>query len=129
MTSTATLTDRYVDAAMRTVPEAQRADLAAELRASIDDQIEARIEQGEQQGDAERAVLIELGDPDRLAAQYTDRPLWLVGPRYFAAIGIPRTVTRNLPWWPSIAVEADITDIFTQTPGPNAGERLQAAPR
>ena len=40
--TTANLTDRYVDAAMRTVPENQRGDLAAELRGSIDDQIEAR---------------------------------------------------------------------------------------
>ena len=42
MATTTSLTDRYVDAAMRTVPEKQRADLAAELRASIDDQIDAR---------------------------------------------------------------------------------------
>lgn len=85
--TTATLTDRYVDAAMRTVPENQRGDLAAELRGSIDDQIEARVADGEGYAAAERAVLIELGDPDKLAAQYTDRPLWLVGPRYF------------LDWW------------------------------
>jgi hypothetical protein len=82
-----TLTDRYVDAAMRTVPEAQRADLAAELRGSIDDQIEARIADGLAPETAERAVLTDLGDPDKLAAQYTDRPLWLIGPRYF------------LTWW------------------------------
>ena len=87
MTATVTLTDRYVDAAMRTVPEAQRADLAAELRASIDDQVEARVADGEAPETAERAVLTELGDPDKLAAGYTDRPLWLVGPRYF------------LMWW------------------------------
>lgn len=84
---TATLTDRYVDAAMRTVPEKQRADLAAELRASIDDDIDARLEQGEPRESAERAVLVELGDPDVLAARYTDRPLQLIGPRYF------------LDWW------------------------------
>ena len=46
MTAT-TLTDRYVDAAMRTVPEKQRDDLGTELRASIDDQIDARVENGE----------------------------------------------------------------------------------
>ncbi len=86
MTAT-TLTERYVDAATRSVPENQREDLAAELRASIDDQVEARVEQGESRADAERAVLTELGDPDKLAAQYTDRPLWLVGPRYY------------LTWW------------------------------
>ena len=85
--STTSLTDRYVDAAMRTVPENQRDDLAAELRASIDDQVEARVEQGDARDAAERAVLTDLGDPEKLAAQYTDRPLWLVGPRYY------------LTWW------------------------------
>ena len=28
-------------------------------------------------------MLIELGDPDKLAAGYTDRPLHLIGPRYY----------------------------------------------
>jgi hypothetical protein len=83
----ATLTDRYVDAAMRSVPEKQRDDLSAELRASIDDQIDARVDAGERHEAAERAVLTELGDPDKLAAGYLERPLWLVGPRY------------HLDWW------------------------------
>lgn len=85
MITTATLTDRYVDAATRSVPDAQRADLAAELRASIDDQIDARMHDGMPHADAERAVLTELGDPDALAAGYTDRPLFVVGPRYYLA--------------------------------------------
>lgn len=85
--NTTSLTDRYVDAAMRTVPEQQRQDLGAELRASIDDQIEARVGSGEPHDAAERAVLTELGDPDKLAAGYTDRQLWLIGPRYY------------LTWW------------------------------
>lgn len=80
---TITLTDRYVDAAMRTVPEKQRADLADELRASIADQIDARVDAGEPADDAERAVLTDLGDPDKLAAGYTGRLLWLIGPRYY----------------------------------------------
>jgi len=83
----ATLTDRYVDAAMRTVPDGQRADLAAELQASIADQVEARIATGEPGDRAERAVLTELGDPEKLAAGYTGRQLHLVGPRYY------------LDWW------------------------------
>lgn len=82
-----TLTERYIDAALRTVPEKQRADLGAELRASIADQIDARVEAGESQDAAETAVLTELGDPDKLAAGYTDRPLYLIGPKYF------------LVWW------------------------------
>ncbi|WP_404434384.1 permease prefix domain 1-containing protein [Microbacterium lacus] len=80
---TITLTDRYVAAAVRSVPENQREDLAAELRGSIADQIDARVEQGEAPDAAERAVLTDLGDPDKLAASYTDRPFWLIGPRYY----------------------------------------------
>ena len=87
MTEDTALTERYVGAAMRTVPEKQRADLGAELRTSIEDSIDARVEAGEARGDAERRVLTELGDPDKLAARYTDRPLQLIGPRYF------------LDWW------------------------------
>lgn len=78
-----TFTERYVDAAMRTVPEAQRADLSAELRAAIADQTEARAEAGENRESAERAVLESLGDPEKLAASYTDRTLHLIGPRYY----------------------------------------------
>ncbi|WP_345800174.1 permease prefix domain 1-containing protein [Microbacterium sp. AZCO] len=85
--TTATLTDRYIDAAMRSVPDKQRADLSAELRASIADQIDARVDAGEPAETAERDVLSELGDPDKLAAGYLERPLWLVGPRYY------------LDWW------------------------------
>lgn len=77
------LTDRYIDAVTRTVPDAQRADVAAELRASIADQLDARLEAGEDAGAAERAVLDGLGDPDRLAAGYADRPLHLIGPRFY----------------------------------------------
>lgn len=82
-----TLTERYVQAVTRTIPEAQRDDVAAELRASVADQLDARIESGEDAGPAERAVLSALGDPDKLAAEYVDRPLHLIGPRYY------------LEWW------------------------------
>ena len=83
MDTATTLTQRYLDAAMRTVPEGQRSDLAAELRTSIEDQIEARTEAGEDPAAAEQAVLENLGDPEKLAAGYTDRVLYLIGPRYF----------------------------------------------
>ncbi|GAA1915890.1 permease prefix domain 1-containing protein [Microbacterium aoyamense] len=83
----ATLTDRYVDAATRSVPENQRAEIAAELRERIADQLDARLEAGQPHDSAERAVLTELGDPDKLAAGYTDRKLYLIGPRYY------------LDWW------------------------------
>ncbi|WP_203137432.1 HAAS signaling domain-containing protein [Microbacterium sp. JZ31] len=77
------LLDRYVDAATRSVPPTSRDDIAAELRASIADQLEPRLEAGEPGDAAERSVLTELGDPAILAARYADRPLHLIGPAYY----------------------------------------------
>lgn len=79
----ANLTDRYVYAATRSVPDRQRQDVADELRASIRDQIDDRASAGEDPREAERAVLIELGDPDKLAAGFSDRPATLIGPRLY----------------------------------------------
>lgn len=84
MTTTHDLTERYIEAATRALPADQRADHADELRASIADQIDARIEAGESAADAERAELNALGDPARLAAGYAERPMHLIGPAVFA---------------------------------------------
>lgn len=84
-TSGDTLTDRYLAAVARSIPAAERGDATAELRASIEDQIDARRESGESEADAERAVLTGLGDPLALAASLSGRPLHLIGPRYYAA--------------------------------------------
>jgi hypothetical protein len=83
--SGATLTDRYVWAVVRALPESQRADVDRELRASITDALEARLEGGEDASQAERDILGDLGEPARLAARYADRPLHLVGPEYYLA--------------------------------------------
>ena len=82
-----TLTDRYVWAAARTLPEAQRAEFGRELRERIGDVIDARVDRGAAPADAEHAALVELGDPLQLASSYIDRPLQLIGPKYF------------LTWW------------------------------
>ena len=87
MTITATLTERYIGATIRSLRPETQADVRAELEASIADAVDARVEQGESPEDAERAVLTELGDPGILAAGYADRPLHLIGPRYY------------LTWW------------------------------
>lgn len=83
MTSTSTLTDRYVDATLRRLPSRQRPDIEKELRASIADAIDDRLAAGGDPGEAEHAVITELGDPARLAAGYADRPLHLVGPELY----------------------------------------------
>ncbi len=40
------------------------------------------------------------------------------------AVGLPRSLGRRLHWWPSVAVDVEIEAIFLQTPGPDAGRRL-----
>lgn len=82
---TTTLTDRYIQAAVSSLPAASHDDVRAELAGSIADAVEARVEQGETPADAERAALTELGDPAALAAGLADRPLFLVGPRHYLA--------------------------------------------
>ncbi len=80
---TSTLTDRYVVTLTRLLPARQRKDIERELRASIADAVDERLTGGEPQHNAERDVLADLGDPVLLAAQYTDRPTALIGPRYY----------------------------------------------
>lgn len=75
-----TLTDRYVWAVLKSLPEAKRSDIDRELRASIADDVDARVAAGETSESAERAVITELGEPMRLAAGYAGRPLALIGP-------------------------------------------------
>lgn len=82
-TTKASMTDRYVVAALKGVHADQRQDVAAELRGSIADAVDDRMAQGEAPDAAERAVLLGLGDPTRLAAEYSGRPLYLIGPAFY----------------------------------------------
>lgn len=75
-----TLTDRYVATTLRGIPTDKRGDIDRELRASITDAIDAQVESGADPARAEEAVLTELGDPARLAADYSGRTLHLIGP-------------------------------------------------
>ncbi|PZF89069.1 permease prefix domain 1-containing protein [Micromonospora deserti] len=79
------LTDRYLAATLRTVPAPRREEIAAELRASIEDMIDGRTSGGQDTAVAEREVLTELGNPAQLAARYADRRLQLIGPTYYLA--------------------------------------------
>jgi hypothetical protein len=77
------LTERYVAAVLRSIPAKQRDEIERELRASIADALES---------EDETAALTALGDPGRLAASYSDRPLHLIGPSvyldYRRALGV-----------------------------------------
>lgn len=78
-----TLTERYIEATVRRLPADAQDDVRRELDASIADAIEARTDRGEPRDDAERATLTEMGDPAALASGFADRPLHLIGPRFY----------------------------------------------
>lgn len=42
-------------------------------------------------------------------------------------VGFPRSITRRFVFWPAVGVTFTVRDIFVQTPGPDAGKRLEAA--
>jgi hypothetical protein len=77
------LVDRYVYTALRRVPQQQRSDIDRELRASIEDAIDARVEDGTPRDTAIESTLTELGDPDKLADSYANRPDYLISPELY----------------------------------------------
>ncbi|GAA2373561.1 hypothetical protein Cme02nite_02340 [Catellatospora methionotrophica] len=122
-----TLTDRYVETTLRRLPPRQRPDIERELRASIEDAVEARVAGGEDQSVAETAVLTELGDPARLAAGYADRPLYLIGPALF--VDYTRLLTVLLSSVvPIVAVIAAVVRVVDGAPfGTVLGSAISAA--
>lgn len=112
--TTTTLTDRYVSALTRLLPRRQRSDIERELRASVADAVDERLESGEQPLDAERAVLAGLGDPVLLAAQYTDRPTALIGPRHYGDYRRVMAILTTIG--PGIAVVVTVAQVLYAVP-------------
>jgi hypothetical protein len=79
-----TLTDRYIWTVTRHLPADTGPDVASELRGTIEDMVESRVEAGADLAEAEQEALTELGDPDALARQYGGRPGYLIGPGIYS---------------------------------------------
>jgi hypothetical protein len=92
------LVERYVAAVAARLPGDQRTDVADELRASILDSVEDRLDRDPEAGrDAVvRDVLLGLGDPVVLARGYTARPRQLVSPENYDT------------WWSLVVVIAAV---------------------
>lgn len=80
MTTRTTLTDRYVWTVTRHLPSDVGPDVAKELRGTIADAVDDKVEAGADPEAAEQQVLTDLGDPEALARQYGGRPSYLIGP-------------------------------------------------
>lgn len=74
----AELVERYIHQVGRHLPQKERAEIEAELRSQIQDQLEDRYGPSPTQADV-AAVLKELGDPRRIAASYGGEQ-YLIGP-------------------------------------------------
>lgn len=72
------LIDIYIQEITRRLPEKNREDIALELRSTIEDMLPDDYNE-----ENVKAVLEKLGSPVTLASGYRDRPMHLIGPRYF----------------------------------------------
>ncbi|TYS67616.1 hypothetical protein FZC76_13655 [Sutcliffiella horikoshii] len=72
------LIELYVQEVIRRLPEKQQEDIGLELRSTIEDMLP-----DDYQEEDVKAVLSELGHPAKLASGYLDKPMHLIGPRYF----------------------------------------------
>lgn len=114
------LVDRYVFTAIRRVPEGQRAEIDRELRASIEDAIEAKMNAGATREEAIDAALRELGNPSRLADHYAGRRNYLIGPELYPAwrILLKLLMTTVLP----IVVLVTVVVQLSEDPSNAVGE-------
>jgi len=72
------LIEVYIQEVTRRLPEKNREDIALELRSSIEDMLPDDYREKDV-----KEVLEKLGSPVTLASGYRDRPMHLIGPRYF----------------------------------------------
>ncbi|MFJ5761574.1 HAAS signaling domain-containing protein [Neobacillus sp. NPDC093182] len=70
--------DLYIQEVTRRLPDKSREDIALELRSTIEDMLPDEYTEEEV-----KPVLEKLGSPAILASGYLDRPMHLIGPRYF----------------------------------------------
>lgn len=127
-----TLTDRYVSATVRELAEDQREDVDRELRGTIEDMVEARLDAGSapDREAAEHDVLVELGDPIRLAAGYTGRPLHLIGPALYPEwrrlVTLLVSVISPIAAVGTLVVRLFVDDVATDGVGPAFGSAALA---
>lgn len=79
------LIDRYIAATNDGFPSIDQADVERDVRAALEDMIDARMEEGLDRESAERAAVVELGDPAAFAQQFRRSPRYLIGPKLFSS--------------------------------------------
>lgn len=77
------LIERYIYAVTHRLPQSQREDIAKELRGLIEDMLEERGQEDQVTEKQVEDVLLELGDPRKLADKYRGTKRYLIGPELF----------------------------------------------
>lgn len=72
------LIEVYIQEVTRRLPEIMREDIAMELRSNIEDMLPDDYSKEDVKQELEK-----LGNPSVLAAQYKDRPMHLIGPKFY----------------------------------------------
>ncbi|QMV39797.1 hypothetical protein [Cohnella cholangitidis] len=75
--------DRYIYAVTQRLPERQRGDIRQELQGLIEDMLEERAPAGQASREDVESVLLELGNPNALAAKYRGYDRYLISPMMF----------------------------------------------
>lgn len=75
---TMNLIEVYIHEVTRRLPEKSREDIGLELRSTIEDMLPDEYTEADV-----KSVLVKLGNPVILANSYLDKPMHLIGPRYF----------------------------------------------
>ena len=88
------LIDRYVTDIGRRLPKRQRDAVQAELRAAIDDALDARGATSSSENDVVD-VLKEIGPPERVAAEYYPAGEYLIGPEFYPTFRRVLSVTLS----------------------------------
>jgi hypothetical protein len=70
-----------------------------------------------------KCTLIRAGTAEDRAVQERYRALLIES---LALIGLPRAELERATYWPSVAVEVDVGELYEQTPGPQAGSPLSS---
>ena len=124
------LTEIYVDNVTRHLPEDSRPDIAAEITATIDDMVDARLgEDADPSPDhtaaIEREVLEELGDPVALSREYSNSPQHLIGPNSYPVY--IWTLRWVLPIAGLIALVSNVIVTFATDPQTHLGAAIGPA--
>lgn len=123
MTERVELVERYVHQVGRYLPQKERAEIEAELRSMIQDQLDDRFEGTPSPADV-ASVLTELGDPRQMAASYGSQQ-YLVGPDLYPSmmrvlrlgwVRVPMVVViLNIVWTLITSQEGTLFEVFFET--------------